>query len=150
MADIKTPEERSRNMSRIRCSDTHPEVIFRKWLFSEGYRYSLGNRKIVGHPDLWMPKYNVAVFVHGCFWHRHRGCKYSYVPKSNEDYWLSKFEKNVARDTYVKQELSEKGIRFIVVWECTIKKMEKNAEVRKFILDRITNFMKSAVSSLEL
>ncbi len=150
MADIKTPEERSRNMSRIRSSDTHPEVIFRKWLFSEGYRYSLGNRKIVGHPDLWMPKYNVAVFVHGCFWHRHSGCKYSYVPKSNEDYWLSKFEKNVERDIYVRQTLSAKSIRYLVVWECTIRRMEKNIEIRNMYINRIIQFLQSNERSMEL
>lgn len=150
MADTKTPEERSLNMSHIRCSDTHPEVIFRKWLFSEGYRYSLGNRKIEGHPDMWMPKYNVAVFVHGCFWHRHSGCKYSYVPKSNKDYWLSKFEKNVARDIYVRQSLSAKGIRYLVVWECTIKKMEKSVETRNMMIKRIMQFLKSSESNMEL
>ena len=150
MADIKTPEERSRNMSRIRSSDTHPEVIFRKWLFSEGYRYSLGNRKIVGRPDLWMPKYNVAIFVHGCFWHRHNGCKYSYIPKSNQDYWLSKFKKNVLRDKYVGRELSKKGIRYLIVWECTVKKMEKSIETRNMIIGKIIQFLNSNKINMEL
>lgn len=150
MADIKTPEQRSRNMSHIRCSDTHPEVIFRKWLFSAGYRYSLGNRKIAGHPDIWMPKYNLAIFVHGCFWHRHSGCKYSYVPKSNVEYWLNKFERNVDRDLRVQKELSAKGIRCLVVWECTIKKMDKSIETRNVMIDRIIHFLKSDEMSMEL
>ncbi len=150
MADIKSPEERSRNMSHIRGSDTHPEVIFRKWLFSKGLRYSTGNRKVTGHPDLWMPKYNVAVFVHGCFWHRHNGCKYSYIPKSNIDYWLNKFEKNISRDIKVKQELKAEGIRYLAVWECTIKKMEKSDDIRNAILDQILHFLKSDEYYIEL
>ncbi len=150
MADIKTAEERSLNMSHIRGSDTHPEVVFRKWLFSEGYRYSLGNRKIPGHPDLWMPKYNVAVFVHGCFWHRHNECRYSYIPKSNTDYWLKKFEKNISRDNQVKKELLSREIRILIVWECTIKKMEKNNEMRSNVITQIISFLDSSEMSLEL
>lgn len=150
MADIKTPEERSRNMAHIKGSNTHPEVIFRKWLFSKGFRYSIGNRKIAGHPDLWMPKYNVAVFVHGCFWHRHEGCKYSYIPKSNVDYWLTKFDNNVSRDIHVKHELSEKGIRYLIIWECTIKKMEKGIETRDAVINQIITFLNSYDNSMEL
>ena len=150
MADIKTPEERSRNMSHIKGSNTHPEVVFRKWLFSEGFRYSIGNRKISGHPDLWLPKYNVAIFVHGCFWHRHNGCKYSYIPKSNVDYWLNKFEKNASRDIQVEKELSAKGIRYLVIWECTIKKMEKDKTIRDDVINQVISFLNSYESTKEL
>ncbi len=144
MADIKTPEERSVNMSHIRSSDTHPEIIFRKWLFSDGFRYSLKNRTISGHPDLWMQKYNLAVFINGCFWHRHEGCKYSYVPKTRVEFWNSKFRKNIKRDKCVKDELRDKDIRCLIIWECTIKKMERNTEYRKKILEQAEQFFVSA------
>jgi len=143
MTDIKTPEERSINMSHIRRADTHPEVVFRKWLFADGFRYSLENRAIIGHPDLWMPKYNLAVFVHGCFWHRHEGCKYSYIPKTRVDFWSRKFEKNVARDKCVQENLMEKGIRYLVVWECTIRKMEKDSEYRVAAIERAEQIIRS-------
>lgn len=150
MADIKSPEKRSINMSHIRRSDTHPELVFRKWLFSYGYRYSLGNRAIPGHPDLWMPKYNAALFVHGCFWHRHEGCKYSYMPKTRVEFWNNKFEKNVARDKRVVEELEKKGIRHLIIWECTVKKMENNAEYRNEIMDQVIQFLNSVEKYREL
>ena len=80
--DIKSPEERSKNMSAIRSRDTKPEVYFRKLLFAQGYRYRLNAKTVPGHPDIYLKKYNTAIFVHGCFWHRHPGCKYTYMPKS--------------------------------------------------------------------
>ncbi len=150
MADIKTPEERSRNMSHIRRTDTHPEVIFRKWLFEKGFRYSLGSRKVEGHPDLWMPKYNLAVFVQGCFWHRHIGCRYAYVPKSNIDYWIPKFDKNVKRDAQVKETLLAQGIRYFAIWECTIRKMEKDDAVREEVINQFILFLKSSENYGEL
>ena len=81
MADIKSPEDRSRNMAAIRNKDTKPEIYLRNLLFAEGYRYRKNYAKIPGHPDIYLPKYKTAIFVHGCFWHRHQGCKYAYMPK---------------------------------------------------------------------
>ena len=126
MADIKTPEARSLYMSKIRSRDTKPEVWLRKQLFSRGYRYRKNVSHIPGHPDLWMPKYNTAIFVHGCFWHRHNGCKYAYHPKSRTEFWLKKFTANVKRDSDVRKELEGSGIKQLVIWECTVKKMQKN------------------------
>ena len=87
MTDIKSPEERSRNMAAIRSKDTKPEVYLRKLLFAQGYRYRKNYKKIPGHPDIYLPKYRTAIFVHGCFWHRHQGCKYAYMPYSNIEFW---------------------------------------------------------------
>ena len=143
MADIKTPEARSLNMSKIRSRDTKPEVWLRKQLFSRGYRYRKNASNVPGHPDLWMPKYNTAIFVHGCFWHRHNGCKYAYQPKSRTEFWLKKFTANVKRDSDVRKELEANRIKQLVIWECTVKKMQKNVEYRGEILSQIGLFLSS-------
>ena len=97
--DIVTPEQRSKNMAAIRSKNTKPEVYFRKLLFAKGYRYSLNSKRIPGHPDIYLKKYNTTVFVHGCFWHRHAGCRFSYMPKSRIEFWQKKFEANQKRDS---------------------------------------------------
>ena len=96
--DVHSPEQRSRNMAAIRSKDTKPELYFRKLIFACGYRYRLYSKKIPGKPDLWLAKYKTAIFVHGCFWHRHHGCRFATTPKSNEEYWQQKFRKNKERD----------------------------------------------------
>ena len=139
--DILTREERSENMRRIRSKDTKPEVYFRQLLHAKGYRYSLGSKKVPGHPDLWMPKYNLAVFVHGCFWHRHEGCKYAYTPKSRIEFWSTKFEANMRRDETVRRQLEEAGIRQMIIWECTVKRMKRDDVLRAEILSAIEEFI---------
>ena len=143
MADIKSPEERSRNMAKIRSKDTKPEVWLRKKLFERGYRYRKNVSNVPGHPDAWLAKYNSALFVHGCFWHRHNGCKYSYTPKSRVDFWTEKFQKNVRRDEQVRAELAEKSVKMLIVWECTVKRMMKDAAATKEVHDQIEDFLKS-------
>ena len=128
MADIKSTEERSRNMAAIRSKDTKPEVYLRKLLFSKGFRYRKNVSYIPGHPDMWLKKYNTAIFVNGCFWHRHKGCKYAYFPKSREEFWQEKFKKNIQRDEKVKMELNTSGVRCLVVWECTVHRIKKENE----------------------
>ena len=91
MADIKSPEERSRNMRAIRSKDTKPEVYLRKLLFAQGLRYRKNVSQIPGHPDMYLAKYRTGIFVHGRFWHRHEGCKYAYMPKSRTEFWQKKF-----------------------------------------------------------
>lgn len=147
--DIITPEQRSRNMAAIRSKNTKPEIYFRKLLFAQGYRYSLNSKKIPGHPDIYLRKYNTAIFIHGCFWHRHEGCRYAYMPKSRIEFWNNKFEANMTRDMVVKKALSEGGIRYIVIWECTIRKMTRDNEVCKNILTCVNNFLKSDGVSAE-
>ena len=97
MADIKSPEERSRNMSAIRSKDTKPELYLRKLLFAEGLRYRKNVERIPGCPDMFLAKYHTAVFVHGCYWHRHYGCKYAYTPISRIDFWQNKFNSYIIR-----------------------------------------------------
>ena len=96
--DNKSPEERSRNMAAIRSKNTKPEIYFRKLLHAQGYRYSLNSKTVLGHPDIYLRKYNTAIFIHGCFWHRHSNCKYAYMPKSRVEFWQNKFEANAKRD----------------------------------------------------
>jgi len=150
MADIKTKEERSRNMSAIHSKDTGPEVYFRKLLFTNGIRYRKNVSYIPGNPDLFLKKYNTAIFVNGCFWHRHTGCKYAYTPKSRLDFWENKFTNNKARDEKVRKELVNAGIRQLVIWECTIRKMKKDAAVRNDIIEAVICFLRSDLSYTEL
>ena len=121
MADIKSKEARSYNMSQIRSKNTKPEEKVRKYLFSAGFRYRKNDRKLPGCPDIVLPRYRAVIFVNGCFWHRHPGCKYSTTPQNNHDFWQTKFEKNVLNDRKHNEELSQAGWRVITIWECELK-----------------------------
>ena len=143
MTDIKSPEERSRNMAKIRSKDTKPEIWIRKKLFEQGFRYRKNVNHIPGHPDLWLAKYNTAIFVHGCFWHRHENCKYAYMPKSRIEFWSEKFQKNIERDAHVNHQLAIQGIKVLIIWECTINKMKKNIDIEEEILKEIIIFLNS-------
>lgn len=112
---------RSRTMSRVRSKDTGPELRVRKVLHRLGYRYRLHKKELPGKPDIVLSKYRLCIFVHGCFWHRHPGCNRSSLPKTNIDFWLEKFEKNVERDRLVHSQLESLGWRVEVVWECETK-----------------------------
>ena len=150
MADIVSPERRSKNMSAIRSKDTKPEIYLRKLLFSQGYRYRIAEKSIPGHPDMFLRKFNTAIFVHGCFWHRHKDCKYAYTPKSRVEFWQKKFNDNVRRDTVVKNKLQEKKIKCLIVWECTIKQMMRESDIERQILQRCIEFLHSENIFLEL
>lgn len=121
MSDTVSKDVRSRNMAAIRCKDTSPEVRVRKYLFSHGFRYRKNVKGMPVKPDLVLRKYNTCIFVNGCFWHKHDGCKYFVWPKSNTEFWKAKIESNVERDkrNYIK--LINEGWKVIVVWECDIK-----------------------------
>jgi len=121
MADTKTPAERSENMSRIRSTNTKPEEIVRKYLFSHGFRYRKNDKRYPGKPDIVLPKYRTIIFVNGCFWHMH-GCSRSRFPRSNQEYWKPKIERNIQRDAENQQKLEADGWKVIVVWECELKK----------------------------
>lgn len=121
MADNHTKEVRSMNMSHIRSTDSKPELLVRKFLFSKGLRYRKNVRKLPGTPDLVFPKYHCVVLINGCFWHHH-DCKYFVWPKSNEEYWHKKIDRNVERDTHNIKLLEDEGWKVIVVWECQLKK----------------------------
>ena len=150
MADIKTPEARSQNMAAIRSKNTNPEVFFRKALYSLGYRYRLHERRILGHPDIYLPRYQAVVFVNGCFWHRHQECKYAYTPKTRIDFWEGKFRNNVARDKEVRKELINSGIRVLVVWECTVKKMMSSKEILEEKMILVKNFLNSGQREMQI
>ena len=122
MADNHSPTVRSYNMSRIRSSNTKPEEFVRKYLFSCGLRYRKNDKRYPGKPDMIFPKYRVAVFVNGCFWHSHTGCPGFVMPKSKVDYWQPKLERNKQRDAKHISELQANGWRVITVWECELKK----------------------------
>lgn len=121
MADVLTPQQRSYNMSRIRNKNTKPEEIVRKYLFSRGFRYRKNVSKLPGKPDIVLPKYKTIIFVNGCFWHKHEGCRYFVWPKNNADFWKKKIEGNVERDRYDYKLLEDLGWHVIVVWECELK-----------------------------
>lgn len=121
MADNHTVSQRSYNMSRIQSRDTKPEEIVRKYLFSRSLRYRKNDRRYPGHPDIVLPKYHTVVFVHGCFWHRHPGCRYATMPDSNQEYWTAKFSRNVERDRREQEKLKVLGWRVLIIWECELK-----------------------------
>src|ERR1700737_3932573 len=116
--DIVSPARRSEMMGGIRGTGTKPELIVRSTAHRLGYRFRLHVRSLPGSPDLVFPRRNLAIFVHGCFWHRHKGCAYAYSPKSNVGFWKAKFKGNVARDRRVRRELASMGWRVAVIWEC--------------------------------
>ncbi|MCC7411784.1 MAG: DNA mismatch endonuclease Vsr [Gammaproteobacteria bacterium] len=116
--DRLTREHRSWNMSRIRGRDTQPELVVRSVLHRLGFRFRVHEQELPGCPDVVLPRHRVVVFVHGCFWHRHRGCRFAYTPKSNGAFWSDKFEQNVGRDSRNRKELRRLGWRVVVIWEC--------------------------------
>lgn len=121
MADRISKEHRSWNMSRIRNKDTAIEIAVRKYLFAMGFRYRKNVKDLPGKPDVVLPKYKTAIFVHGCYWHRHKNCKLATTPGTRTDFWLEKFETNVANDKLHKEELEKLGWNVIVLWECEIE-----------------------------
>ena len=119
--DVVDATTRSRMMKGIRSKDTQPEMIVRKYLHAHGFRYRLHARELPGSPDLVLPRYRVAILVHGCFWHRHRGCKYATTPTNNAEQWKRKFEANTERDARKEAALRAAGWRVIVIWECELR-----------------------------
>ena len=133
-ADVVTPEQRSRNMSKIKGKNTKPEMIVRSACHELGLRYRLHRKDLPGTPDLVFPKYRLCLFVHGCFWHRHPGCKYAYTPKSRLDFWLPKLAKNVERDINAQRALEVSGWRVSIIWEGQTKNTDTlRTEIQKMI-----------------
>lgn len=121
MTDVFSPEKRSEVMSGIKGRNTKPEKLVRSLLHKMGYRFRLHRKELPGKPDIVLPRFKTAIFVHGCFWHRHEGCKYAYTPKTRTDFWLKKLEENARRDVKTVSELTELGWQVITVWECEIR-----------------------------
>lgn len=133
MADIKSKEARSYNMSRIRGKNTKPEEIVRKYLFSNGFRYRKNDSRLPGTPDIVLPKYKTVIFVNGCFWHGHEGCRYFVWPKNNADFWENKIMGNVERDKKNRLELEAAGWKVITVWECGLKSKVRQKTLESLI-----------------
>lgn len=122
MSDVHNKKTRSYNMSRIRAKNTKPEILVRKYLFSRGFRYRLHCKGLPGKPDLVLPKYNTIIFVHGCFWHGHEGCRYFVIPKTRREWWLYKINRNIELDKKNLLKLKELGWHVITIFECELKK----------------------------
>lgn len=138
-----TPMNRSQMMQAVHSEDTRPELLVRRALFKEGFRYRLHRRDLPGSPDLFILKYNVVVFVNGCFWHQH-GCKMTSRPKSNSTFWGNKFTNNIARDIKTNWKLSLLGYRVATIWECSIRSdFERTVE-------RLVAFIKSDEETVEI
>jgi DNA mismatch endonuclease (patch repair protein) len=127
-ADIFTPAKRSDVMRKIKNKNTKPELAVRSLSHRLGFRFRLHRNDLPGKPDMVFPKYQLCLFVHGCFWHQHPGCKYAYQPKSRPEFWSSKLRKNVLRDGKVQQELITRGWKIGVIWECETKNLDLLAQ----------------------
>jgi DNA mismatch endonuclease, patch repair protein len=125
MADVHDKKTRSYNMSRIRSKDTKPEMIVRRFLHSKGFRYRLHDKRLPGKPDIVFPKYKTVIFVHGCFWHGHEGCKFAVIPKSRTNWWQSKIEGNFRRDHVNYQLLINNNWKVFVIFECQLDQKKK-------------------------
>ena len=121
MADVHSREIRSYNMSRIKGKDTKPEMLVRRFLHGQGYRYRLHVKNLPGKPDIVLPKYKTIIFIHGCFWHGHEGCRYYVVPKTRTEWWLGKINGNIENDKKAIKVLKKEGWRIITLWECQLK-----------------------------
>jgi DNA mismatch endonuclease (patch repair protein) len=135
MADTHDKATRSYNMSRVHNKDTKPEEVVRKYLFSQGFRYRKNDKRYPGHPDIVLPKYKTIVFIHGCFWHQHPGCKKATIPSSNVAFWKEKLTKNVERDKKEQDQLRSMGWKVLVVWECQLNKKVREDTLNKLVDD---------------
>ena len=146
MTDIVDRQTRSRMMAGIRGKDTGPEMVIRRAMHARGFRYRLHATGLPGRPDLVLPKYGAVVFVHGCFWHRHPGCRYTSVPSTRPEFWQTKFEANVVRDNAARRALLAAGWRVATVWECAARKPQ-HVEVA---VNLLAAWLRSGVAEIEI
>ena len=139
MPDVLTPDQRHRNMVAIRSVSTKPELALRRALWLRGFRYRLNDRHLPGRPDIVLPKFRTAIFVHGCFWHGHIGCKNYTVPKTNTEFWVAKVARNQERDQEVWRKLEAKGWSVIIVWECQLKNANLDKTVERVAGEIVQN-----------
>ncbi|GAA0871107.1 very short patch repair endonuclease [Gangjinia marincola] len=140
MGDVHSKEVRSYNMSQIKGSNTKPEMLVRRFLHSNGFRYKLHDKKLPGKPDIVLPKYKTIIEVQGCFWHGHENCKYYKLPKSNKKFWENKIDKNIDRDKQSKKKILELGWNLIIVWECDLKKDKIESTFKDITTRLISNY----------
>jgi DNA mismatch endonuclease, patch repair protein len=138
MADVHSKEIRSFNMSRIKGKDTKPEMLVRRFLHANGFRYKLHDKTLPGKPDIVLPKYKTVIFIHGCFWHGHKGCKYFVVPKTRTEWWLNKINGNIVNDAQAIKALKQEGWKIITLWECDLKPAKAERSLNS-ILRKLTN-----------
>ena len=131
--DKLTKEQRHHCMSAIKGKNTKPEILVRKFLFARGFRYRLNHPRLPGHPDIVLRKYKTCIFVNGCFWHKHEGCKYFVVPKTRTEFWLNKINRNQERDKEVKKQLAKMGWHSITIWECELKPFNKDKTLESLL-----------------
>lgn len=144
--DKVSAQQRHNNMAAIHSKDTKPEMVVRRYLWRHGFRYRLNHPRLPGKPDIVMRKYRTCIFVNGCFWHGHEGCKYYTVPKTNTEFWVNKVRRNKQRDKRVQRELASMGWHTITIWECDLKPAKRESTLaslaytlnRIFLLDRTT------------
>ena len=138
--DVHDKKTRSFNMSRIKGKNTKPEELVRKYLFSQGFRYRKNVRTLPGSPDIVLPKYKTAIFVNGCFWHGHVGCKYFVWPENNAEFWRKKITANIERDSRNIKLLEQTGLRVLIVWECELKKGKAETVLANLAIQIISNY----------
>ena len=143
--DVHSPEQRRFNMSRIKGRNTRPEMMIRRWLWAKGYRYRLHRKELPGKPDIVLSRYHTAIFIHGCFWHRH-GCRATATPESRRDFWLAKFRENVNRDKRNIEALMNNAWRVIVIWECALR--GETADMG-LITKQLSDFLRSDIRFAE-
>lgn len=131
--DKLNKEQRHRCMSAIKCKDTKPELLVRKFLFSRGFRYRLNHPRLPGHPDIVLRKYRTVIFVNGCFWHGHQECKYFVLPKTNVEFWSAKIERNRKRDVEEQRQLTSMGWHCITIWECQLKPIVRQQTLESLV-----------------
>jgi DNA mismatch endonuclease (patch repair protein) len=141
MADVHSKEVRSFNMSQIRGKDTKPEMLVRRFLHANGFRYKLHDKTLPGKPDIVLPKYKTVIFIHGCFWHGHKDCKYFVVPKTRTEWWLNKINGNIANDKKAITALKKNTWKIIILWTCNIKANKESATLKNLMrnLDIVLN-----------
>ena len=139
MSDRLTSFQRHHNMSQIRSFNTKPELRLRRALWRRGFRYRVNVKGLPGSPDIVLAKYRTVIFVHGCFWHGHRGCKYYTVPKTNTEFWVAKVARNQERDQEVWRQLEAKGWSVVIVWECELKKKVLDETVERVAAEIVRN-----------
>lgn len=145
MADVHTPKQRSYNMSKIKGKNTKPEMLVRRFLHAEGFRYKLHDKNLPGKPDIVLPKYKTVIFVHGCFWHGHQKCRYFVIPKTRTEWWINKIDNNCVNDTRIKTQLKKQAWQVLILWECELKK-DKFEHTMKKVCRRLSRPRKRVAS----
>lgn len=149
MADVLTPSQRHRNMAAIHPSSTKPELRMRSALWHLGFRYRVNVKSLSGKPDIVLPRYRTVVFIHGCFWHGHKDCKFASIPKTNTDFWTAKITRNQERDQEVWRQLESKGWYVIIVWECQLKKAVLDETINRVAAEIVKNGERYSNSQIE-